>query len=153
MEQRFETFTALITNISRSIRRIKTEEMEKFNLKSPHASCLYYLYKEGSLTAKDLCERCDEDKANMSRSIDHLENNGYIVCKASTHKRYRAPLEITELGREVGRNIAETIDSVLFLAGEGVSEKNRRIMYDSLMQISDNLQKICDSYISNDTQK
>ena len=153
MEQRFETFTALMTNINRSIRRIKTEEMEKFNLKSVHLSCLYYLYKEGSLTAKDLCERCDEDKSNMSRSIDHLEKNGYIVCKASANRRYRAPLETTELGREVGRQIADKIDSVLLLAGNGIEEENRRIMYDGLVQISNNLQKICDSYASNDTQE
>ena len=45
MIERFETFTVLITKISRSIRKIKTEEMAKFNLKSPHVSCLYYLFK------------------------------------------------------------------------------------------------------------
>ena len=43
MEERFETFTILIARISRSIKRIKSEEMADFELKGPHVSCLYYL--------------------------------------------------------------------------------------------------------------
>ena len=41
MEERFETFTVLITRISRSIKRIKADEMADFELKGPHVSCLY----------------------------------------------------------------------------------------------------------------
>ena len=43
MEERFETFTVLITRISRSIKRIKADEMADFELKGPHVSCLFYL--------------------------------------------------------------------------------------------------------------
>ena len=70
MEDRFETFTVLIARISRSIRRLKAEEMERLGLKGPHVSCLYYLSLYDELTAAELCERCDEDKAAISRSID-----------------------------------------------------------------------------------
>lgn len=45
MNNRFETFTLLITSLNRSIRRIKTETMARYELKSPHVSRLYYLYK------------------------------------------------------------------------------------------------------------
>ena len=51
MDSRFETFTLLITRISRSIKRIKAEEMAAFGLKGPHVSCLYYLYRCGPMTA------------------------------------------------------------------------------------------------------
>ena len=78
MEERFETFTVLITRISRSIKRIKADEMADFELKGPHVSCLYYLSQQDGMTAAELCERCDEDKAAISRSLDDLEKNGYI---------------------------------------------------------------------------
>ena len=68
MEERFETFTVLITRISRSIKRIKADEMADFELKGPHVSCLYYLSQRDGMTAAELCERCDEDKAAISRS-------------------------------------------------------------------------------------
>lgn len=146
MEERFKTFTVLISNISRSIRKIKTEEMAEFHLKSPHVSCLYYLYKVDSLTARELCAICEEDKANISRSIKYLEANGYLTCNSKTQKRYLSPLKLTEKGREVGKYITKKIDNILDLASEGLSEENRAIFYQSLSLINDNLQKICRQY-------
>lgn len=146
MEQRFETFTVLVAGISRAIRKIKSEEMVEFHLKGPHVSCLYYLYKQGELTAKELCDLCEEDKANMSRIIDFLERNGYVLCATQSRHRYRAPLSLTEQGEIVGRHIAERIDRVLLTAGEGVTEEERRVLYESLAKIYANLQKLCDTY-------
>ncbi|MBQ8658179.1 MAG: winged helix-turn-helix transcriptional regulator [Clostridia bacterium] len=146
MQERFKTFTVLIAKISRAIRRIKTEEMAEFDLKSPHVSCLYYLYKEKSLTAKELCDICDEDKAAVSRSIDFLETNGYIAAPDAAKKRYKTPLFLTEKGERIGAEIAKKIDDILAKASVGLSEENREIFYKSLTLISDNLQNICENY-------
>ena len=154
MEERFTMFTVLITNVSRSIHKIKSEEMAEFNLKSSHVSCLYYLYKNGELTAKALCDICDEDKANISRSIKYLEENGYLTCRSKHQKRYQSPIELTDMGREIGERIAEKIDSILIKSSEGLSEEDRKIFYRSLSLISENLQKICGSYgIANETKE
>ena len=118
---RFETFTALVTGISRTIRKIKNEEMVEFHLKGPHVSCLYYLYKNETLTAKELSELCEEDKANMSRTVEYLIKGGYIAKRTAC--RYRAPLSLTEEGKRIGAHIAERIDRVLFA---GLTKKNLR---------------------------
>ena len=146
MQERFETFTVMIARLNRCIRKIKTEEMAEFDLKSPHVSCLYYLYKSDSLTSKELCDICEEDKANISRSIEYLEKNGYLVCKSKTEKRYKSPLVLTEKGRETGAYIVRKIDAILDSVSEGIPEEHRMIMYRSLSVICDNLQKICDAY-------
>ena len=146
MQERFQTFTVLITKLNRCIRKIKTQEMAEFDLKSPHVSCLYYLYKTDSLTAKELCTICEEDKANISRSIEYLESGGYLVCHSKTEKRYKSPLILTEKGRAIGEKITRKIDHLLEKAGEGLSEENRCIMYQSLELVCKNLQKFCDEY-------
>ncbi len=146
MIQRFETFTVLIANISRSIRKIKTLEMESLNLKSTHVSCLYYLYREGAMSAARLCELCEEDKANISRAIEHLESEGYIACRTRAQKRYRALLELTERGREVGAQVAGKVERILGESSAGLDEKERDIMYRCLSRVSENLHKICDDY-------
>ena len=146
MEERFQTFTILIAGISRSIRKIKTAEMSEFNLKGPHVSCLYYLYKSGPITAKELCDICAEDKANISRSIRHLEENGYLVCHSKTAKRYQSPLLLTEKGCQLGKHIADKIDRVLENASAGLDEESRTIFYKSLALIHDNLTIICKEY-------
>ena len=146
MQERFQTFTILIARLNRCIRKIKTEEMAELDLKSPHVSCLYYLYKAQSLTSKELCGMCEEDKANVSRSIEFLEKNGYIVVRSRTEKRYKSPLVLTEKGKVTGEHIVRKIDAILDSVSEGVPEADREIMYRSLSVICDNLQKICDAY-------
>jgi DNA-binding MarR family transcriptional regulator len=119
--------------------------MEEFDLKSHHVSCIYYLYMQDGLTARELCDLCEEDKANISRALDFLEKQGYI-CRESVQKRYRSPLYLTEKGKAVGRRLADKMDKMLTLASEGLDEQSRGIMYRSLEIISRNLQCICDEY-------
>ena len=142
MEERFHAFTVLIAGISRSIRRIKTEEMAEFGLKRPHVSCLYYLYKSAPMTAASLCERCEEDKANLSRSLKFLEESGFLTGEKQADKRSRGFLTLTEKGKAVGAKIAERIDLILEQAGEGISEEERVLLYKNLSRIESNLKKI-----------
>lgn len=140
MDERFETFTVLINQLSRSIRRIKAEQMESINLKGPHVSCLYYLSKDGPLTAAELCDRCEEDKAAVSRSLEYLEQNGYLQVPEG--KRYRRPLMLTQKGAAAGAEVSRRIDSVVALASCDVQEGDRQAMYRALSVISKNLEKI-----------
>ena len=113
MRERFETFTVLINRISRNIRKIKNQEMAEYNLRSTHVSCLYYIYTLNGATATDLCERCEEDKATISRALDYLDTNGYISREVESTKRYKSPLLLTDKGKEVGKKIADKISGVL----------------------------------------
>ena len=145
MEKRFETFTVLITKINRNIRKIKNQAMKEYGLKSPQISCLYFLYSN-PLTAKELCERCEEDKATISRSLDYLEKNGYLICKSESKKRYNAPFTLTEKGERAGKRIAEKITAVLCEISTGISNEDRIIFYRSLNVISENIEKTAKSY-------
>ena len=146
MGERFETFTVLLNRINRNIRKIKNEEMKKYELRSPHISCIYYLYIAEELTSKELCERCEEDKATISRSLDYLEKNGYLVCKSESKKRYNAPFSLTERGKRAGKRIADKISAVLDEISTGISEADRAIFYRSLKTISENIDTVAKSY-------
>lgn len=95
MQERFETFTVLINRISRDIRKIKNQEMADYHLRSAHVSCLYYVYSLGSVTSAELCEHCEEDKATISRAVDYLETNGFLLRDTGA-KRYKSPLLLTD---------------------------------------------------------
>ena len=144
--ERFSTFTLLMAKINRSIRKIKNEEMAEFGLKSPHVSCLYYLYKEESLTAKELSDICEEDKAAVSRSIVALENLGYLSCESESKKRYKAPISLTKEGRVVAERIANKIDAVLDYVSDAILEEERAKFYENLTSVCENLQKFCEKY-------
>ncbi len=142
MQERFETFTVLISRISRNIRKIKNQEMAEYNLRSAHVSCLYYLYMNKGATATDLCERCEEDKATISRALDYLENNGYLTCESKSAKRYKSPLILTDKGSEVGEKIADKISSVLDAISGVLAEEERVAFYRSLSIVSESLEAV-----------
>lgn len=146
MVERYRDFTVLITKLNRSIKRIKSEEMREFDLKGPHVTCLYYLYKIGKTTATTLCDIGQEDKATISRSIEYLEENGYIVCSSTKKKKYNAMLTLTDKGKVTAKAICKKIDNILDVAGMEIKDKKRKIMYECMSIISDNLEKICKLY-------
>lgn len=142
MEKRFETFTVLINRISRNIRKIKNQEMADYNLRSAHVSCLYYIYRAETITATELCEKCEEDKATVSRALDYLEKNEFITCLSPNTKRYKSPLVLTEKGSIVGKKIADKIDGVLDQISVGLTEEERQSFYRYLSIISNSLEAI-----------
>lgn len=148
MENRFSKFTLLISNINRCINKIKSEEMSKFDLKSSHVSCLYYIYKncKSGLTASELCALCEEDKGTISRALNDLEDKGYIDCTDDSKKKYRAKLFLTKKGCEIGQEIVKISDSIVDLASKEITEKDRVILYKSLENIAGNLNKLCENY-------
>ena len=142
MDKRFKTFTILINRISRNIRKIKNQEMAEYNLRSAHVSCLYYIYRAETITATELCEKCEEDKATISRALDYLEKNEFITCLSPNTKRYKSPLVLTEKGSIVGKKIADKIDGVLDQISVGLTEEERQSFYRYLSIISNSLEAI-----------
>ena len=142
MQERFETFTVLINRISRTIRKIKNQKMAEYNLRSVHVSCLYYLYIHEGATATDLCERCEEDKATISRALDYLENYGYITRNPERTKRYNSPLILTDKGNDAGKKITDKINGVLDAISEGLTDEERAAFYRSLSIISESLEAV-----------
>ena len=141
MIERFETFTILINRITRNIRRIKNQEMAQYGLTGAHVSCLYYLYLSPGLTSAALCERCDEDKAAVSRALDYLEQNGFLR-REDARKRYKSSLLLTPQGQEMGRIVAGKIDHVLEEISGTLTEQERLDFYRSLSRISSRLEQV-----------
>lgn len=138
MIQRFQDFVTGITVCYKYIQRIKNAEMTEFGLKGIHVSCLFYLHcNPAGLTAAQLCQLCAEDKATISRIVADLRAKGYIA--QGTGKNYRAPLHLTPAGQELAAQMLPLIESWVSVGGQGLTEEQREIFYQSLASISDHL--------------
>ena len=149
MINRYENFTVLISKINKNIKKIKNIEMAEYNLRSPHVSILYFLYVNESLTSKELCDKCEEDKGTISRSLDYLESNGFVNCFSKFTKRYNSPFILTKKGLEVGKIVAEKINAVLDEVNFCLSEEERIHFYIYLTKISNGLEEITKKNIDN----
>lgn len=119
--------------------------MAAYHLRSAHVSCLYYIYSLDGVTSAELCEHCEEDKATISRALDYLEANGFVLRDSDRTKRYRSPLRLTERGQEAGKRIAEKIDTVLDTVSRTLTDEERAAFYRSLSAISRSLDAIAQS--------
>lgn len=138
MIQRFQDFVTGITVCYKYIQRIKNAEMTEFGLKGIHVSCLFYLHcNPDGLTAAQLCQLCAEDKATISRIVADLRAKEYIAQSAG--KNYRAPLHLTPAGQELASRMLPLIESWVSIGGEGLTEEQREIFYQSLASISAHL--------------
>lgn len=143
MVNRFERFSLLIGEISRSWHKITTEEMEKYGLNCSHAMYLTTLYQYADgITAAKLSELCGKNKSDVSRMIHIMEKKG-LVRKECVHKNfYCARLKLTEEGRQAAEYVRNRARLAVELAGKSVSKEHREIFYHVLGQISENLQNL-----------
>lgn len=141
MENRFETFTSLISQINRSIQRIKSMEMTAFHLKGIHAMCLFYLRRSASgLTQAELARLCAEDKASVSRALAELHQRGLVMdTQPGQAKKYNAKLILTDAGKDIAREVCDKAFRALDMGAAGIGDGDREALYRYLERINDNL--------------
>lgn len=144
MTSRFEQFSFAIYGIYRDILKIQRDEMIKHDLKGSYALYLTALHHnpEG-LTATELCETCDKDKAAISRVISELEQKGLVTRVSTRDTFYRAKLKLTEKGSIIAEQVDRAAGIAVELATKGMSDNDRKIMYECLGLIATNLRGIC----------
>ena len=144
VKDRFETFVTAITQIYRCVHRLKSEEMARFGLKGTHVMVLFQLQQhEEGLTAVQLSQACEEDKAAISRTVAELRHLGLVDHQQSKVRRYRLPIRLTDKGREITRQMNEKIVQAVMVNGYGYTVEERTLFYRVLLKISDNLQSAC----------
>ena len=116
LEGRFELFTISILKISRAILKIKSIEMEKYNL----------------------VKKCEEDKAMVSRALSLLEQRGLVHnSQDKATKKYNSTLTLTASGLSLAKEIQNHIENIF--ANIGLSELEREQFYMSLNKIANSL--------------
>ena len=140
---RFERFSYSISEISRLWHRIAGEEMKKYDLKGSYSVYFTTLYRfPAGLTAAQMVDLCSRDKADVSRAMSLLESKG-LVCRIDPDgKTYRAPLALTDQGREIAQHINARAKAAVELASHGLPDEKREIFYEALELITTNLQKL-----------
>ncbi len=144
MINKYAHFSLSVSRIYHDIQRIERTEMESFGLKGPHAQTLLAIQRHPKgITAVQLCELCDKDKAAISRSVAELEEKGMVRRVSTNGTNYRAPLALTPAGEAAARAVEEKARLAVEQAGLGLEDGERKVFYRVLAMIADNLHTIC----------
>ena len=144
MLDRFERFSYAISEISRCWRKLASEELAKYGLKSPHATYLITLYKHpDGITVPDFCEISGKDKSDASRMIGILEERGLVRKEVVDGSLYRGIWVLTEEGKVAAAQVSSRAKRAVELAGKDLDEETREIFYKALESITANLTTLC----------
>ena len=85
MRVTYEQFAGSVLCLSRCIQKIQRTEMAKYGLKGAHAQCLLAMsrYPDG-ITAAQLSQISDKDKAAISRTLAELMQAGMVERQSKT---------------------------------------------------------------------
>lgn len=144
MVSRYVYFSTAIASIHRNIQKIERAEMEKIGLKGPHCQCLLTIlqYPDG-ITAAQLCDVCDKDKAAISRTVAELEEAGMITRPGGQGKRYRASLKLTEEGKAAAEAVVSRAKVAVVAATGDYSYEQQVQFTQTLAMLAHNLDTIC----------
>lgn len=151
---RFEQFSLLIFEISKHWHKITTEEMKAFGLRGPHSMYLLALqsHPEG-LSAPQLCESCDKNKADVSRTMATLQEKGLVVKVGDNQKQYGGLYVLTKQGVSLAQQIRNRTNLAVELAGRDLDGSSREILYNGLKSIAMNLKEVSETSLSEVAQK
>ena len=143
MLTRYEMFSAYVSHIHRSIQKIERDEMIRFGYKGAFAQYLTAMarYPEG-VTAAQLCDICDRDKAAVSRAIAEMEEKQLIHRDTTSDNAYRARLMLTDTGREAATFVLQRGRDAVGAVGADLSDADRTAFYAALEKIAANLDAI-----------
>ena len=144
MQSRYELFATSVSCIHHDIQKIERVEMAKYGLKGPHAQCLLAMSRRpAGITASQLCEICEKDKAAVSRTLSELERAGMIQRDMPGGVRYRAMLTLTQQGKAAADAVSSRAQLAVEQAGAGLEDDQREVFYRVLALIAGNLHTIC----------
>ena len=151
MVDRFERFVLSISEIYRCWHKIAAAEMEQYGLRGPHVVYLTTLsnHPEG-LTASQLCAQCCRDKADVSRVTAAMEQQGLIRRMSGEKNVYRVRLALTDKGLEAADHVRKRASVAVQMAGNGLTDEQRKTFYDALELITTNLQEISEAGLPDD---
>jgi MarR family transcriptional regulator for hemolysin len=114
--------------------------MQQYNLRQLEIEILHFLSVSRSMdTARDIVNRRYFSKANVSKSVEHLRQMGYLELLHDHADRRRVHLSVTESGMEVVAHIREIKKHVAAVVYDGVTEEEKTVLLRVSKKIADNI--------------
>lgn len=121
----------------RKIVRPKFQEMG-LTVGEGQAKILKCLLEQGSMTQRQLADKCMLDVTTMSRTLDKLQGAGYLLRTVNPSCRRSFLICITEKGKEKAASVQKIFSDLDEQIWQGISEDEMEVLYHTLQKIMKN---------------
>ena len=128
---RFTRFALLLGGLQKCLQKVKLVNAAEVGLKGVHMLWLYELsqHPEG-MSASELAADSSIDRSLISREINVLEKEGYILFDSTGDKhRYNCKIRLTERGEELAARIGLAGLHIQERIGEDISDEDLQTFY------------------------
>lgn len=102
------------------------------------AKILKCLLEQGSMTQRELADKCMLDVTTMSRTLDKLQGADYLLRTANPSCRRSFLICITKKGEEKAACVQKIFSDLDEQICQGISENELEALYDTLQKIMNN---------------
>lgn len=102
---------------------------------------LDYFARHPGATLSDLVQHSGRDKAQLTRLIKNLRENGFLEAREDAADRRAVRLHLTEKGLVLQQDLRKSGQEVLERAVEGLSAEQRQQLVDLLAVLKGNLER------------
>ncbi len=140
-----QPFYVTLADILKSVKKIKSQYMRRYDLRSSHVMVLYLLgrHPEG-LTPTEIAEANAVDKALISRVTAELEERGLLSASVVPGGRYRTRIYPTPQGLEIANAIASAATDIQRQVSTDIPPEDLEVFYRTLFTLQENFHRITD---------
>ncbi len=137
-----EIFDILTGKVSGVINRtlLRAFALESIDITTEQWSVLSCLWEKDKVTQQTLCNLTRKDKPSMTRLIDKLEKNGFVVRVSDSSDRRINLIHLTRKGAEMRIKATNIVQKIVKKALSGITNEDLNKSRNVLLQIMKNLE-------------
>lgn len=140
MENCFERFSLIISDISKQQHKLMASLMRKYGLNGSHAIYILSMHRHpDGISASRISECCSRDKSDVSRSMSVIVEKGFAEKVMSHQNRHRVVFKLTDKGKETAEDIQKRVNCMMELAEADLTEEKHAVLYEALDSVWHNL--------------
>jgi len=117
-------------------------EEENISITPQQWSVLTYLWNEDGISQQKIANVFSKDKTSMTRLLNNMEKNGFIIRKQGTKDKRNKNIFLTELSKELKEKSIKVAQETLAEIIDGVDSQKLKISKQILKEICTNINRL-----------
>lgn len=106
---------------------------------------LYHLWEEDGLTICQLAEKAKKDIANVSRIVDKLQHQNYVIKQRNQHDQRKMLVHVLPKGYSIRASVHRCCGTALSQVFQDISPEEQQLLSDLLTRLEKNIEQKLDS--------
>lgn len=134
-----ESIGKYISVLSKYLNYYINKRVKYYNINKTQVEMLMILYQEEGITQNRLGENLMLDKITVTKQLDGLINEGYIVKRSGKEDKRTRELYVTEKANNIEKELRQILKETTEILSRDFNEEENKIIRELLKRMSNNI--------------